>query len=368
MVAVGVPVAAMVILMGVFSGFDDLIKRMYRDFDPDMMVFPAEGKVFDPRELDVEAVVSLAGVEATSLILEERALAEYGGRQSVVTVRGVDSLFSSVVPIERMMWEGTWGTSGAVVGQGVAYELGVRPGAGEQLRFYVPSRGAWSPLVPSTAVRITETEVGGVFVLDAETDGEYVLAPIDVARELLGYEGMASGLAVRMARGASAGRLKGAVAEAAGEGFRVLSRYELKESMYRIMKMEKWGIFAIGLAVLLVASFSIVGSLVMLIIDKADGIRTLRAMGATTGAVRGVFIRQGTMIGATGALSGLALGLGVCALQRWGGVIPMPGSTFLVESYPVLVRWADVGAIVAGVAAVCWIVTVFTVRTTVRHE
>ncbi|MDR2893932.1 MAG: ABC transporter permease, partial [Alistipes sp.] len=286
MVAVGIPVAAMVILMGVFSGFDDLIRRMYRDFDPDFLVQPADGKVFDPTVLDMAAIEAIDGVEATSLILEESAMAEYRGRQAVVTVRGVDSLMESVVPLAGMIYAGTSGGDGAVVGQGVAYEMGVRPGQEGAMRFFVPGRGAWSSLLPATGVKSVEVEVDGIFVLDAETDGEYVIVPIERARELFDYDGMASGLMIRTEEGTSARRVGREIEAAAGDDFRVLDRYRQKESMYRIMQMEKWGIFAIGAAVLIIASFSIVGSIIMSIIDKRGGIRTLRALGADTRFVR----------------------------------------------------------------------------------
>jgi lipoprotein-releasing system permease protein len=380
MVAVGIPVAAMVILMAVFSGFDDLIRRMYRDFDPDFLVAPAEGKVFEVRSLDMAAIGALDGVAASSLILEGSAMLEYGGRQRIATIRGVDSLFSHVVPLERMIYAGS-GTSlggnthgggngnangGVVVGQGVAYEMGIRLGLSEQLGFYAPSRGAWSALLPQTGVKSIALPVEGVFVLDAETDGEYVIVPIESARRLFDYEGMASGLAIRTHAGVSEKKLREETAKIAGDGFRILSRLEQKESMYRIMRMEKWGIFAIGLAVLIIASFSIVGSLVMLILDKRDGITTLGALGATRRLIRGVFVRQGMMIGAIGAGAGLMLGLVVCAVQRWFGVIPMPGESFLVDSYPVLVRGVDVAAVCVAFVAVIYIIVIFTVKTTIK--
>jgi lipoprotein-releasing system permease protein len=366
MVAVGIPVAAMVILMAVFSGFDDLIRRMYRDFDPDYVVVPAEGKVFDTAAIDVEAIRGLDGVAAASFMLEGSAMLEYGGRQRVATIRGVDTLFARVVPIERMVYAGAMTPEGAVVGQGVAYEMGVRLGLSEQLGFYAPRRGATSVLLPQTAVSAMEMPVGGVFVLDADTDGEYVIVPIESAQRLFDYGGMASALAIRAREGVSEKKLRDGMAAIAGGDFRVLSRLEQKASMYRIMKLEKWGIFAIGLAVLIIASFSIVGSLVMLILDKRDGIRTLASMGATTRLIRGVFVRQGMMIGAIGAGAGLLLGLAVCAVQQWFGVIPMPGASFLVDSYPVLVRGVDIAAVCAAFVAVIYIITIFTVTTTIK--
>jgi lipoprotein-releasing system permease protein len=366
MVAVGIPVAAMVVLMAVFSGFDDLIRRMYRDFDPDFIVTPARGVVFDASRLDIEAIRGVEGVAATSLVLEGSAMLEYRGRQRTATVRGVDSLFSRVVPLGRMIYAGTAEGPGAVVGQGIAFDMGVRLGLEERLGLYAPSRGAWSALLPQAGISTEELSVDGVFVLDAETDGEYVIVPLESARRLFDYEGMASGLAMRVHAGVSEKRLKAAVEEIVSGDFRVLSRLEQKESMYRIMRMEKWGIFAIGLAVLVIASFSIVGSLVMLILDKRDGTATLSSMGASTKLIRGVFVRQGMMIGAIGAGAGLLLGLTVCAVQQWFGVIPMPGASFLVDSYPVLVRGADVAVICVAFVTVIYIISIFTVRTTIK--
>jgi lipoprotein-releasing system permease protein len=192
--------------------------------------------------------------------------------------------------------------------------------------------------------------------------------PIESAQRLFDYGGMASGLAIRAREGVSEKKLRDGIAAIAGGDFRVLSRLEQKASMYRIMRMEKWGIFAIGLAVLIIASFSIVGSLVMLILDKRDGIRTLASIGATTRLIRGVFVRQGMMIGAIGAGAGLLLGLAVCAVQQWFGVIPMPGASFLVDSYPVLVRGVDIAAVCAAFVAVIYIITIFTVRSTIKNE
>ncbi len=347
MVAVGIPVAAMVILMAVFSGFDDLIRKMYRDFDPDLLVQPAEGKVFDPQTLDTASIEALEGVEAISFMLEESAIVEYRGNRTTATVRGVDSLFPKVVPIEGMIYAGRWG-DGAVVGQGIAYEMGVSPALDRQMGFIAPRRGAYSALLPMTAANMIEVPVEGIFVLDAETDGQYVMVPIESARRLFDYEGMASGLAVHFTSGASEDKLQKAIQNIAGDDFLTLTRYQQKESTYRIMKLEKWGIFFIGIAVLIIASFSIVGSLIMLIIDKKNGIRTLVSLGATRSFVRGIFIRQGMLIGGTGAIGGFLLGVAICAVQQLFGVIPMPGSTFLVDTYPVLMRRADIAAILPG--------------------
>jgi lipoprotein-releasing system permease protein len=362
MVAVGVPVAAMVILVSVFNGIDRLVRGLYNNFDPDLLITPIEGKVFAPDSLDVQSILALEGVAATSFMLEESALVEYRGRQATATLRGVDTTFHNVVPVENMIAVGRWDADAATVGQGVAYSMGMSLVLTDGIKFYVPRRGSYSSLLPINSFSTAEIPVEGVFALDAETDGQYVLVPLRFAQRLFDYEGRVSALMIRFAEGAPTGRLQKEVTAIAGGNFKVLTRYQQKTSMYRIMQYEKWGVFFIGLLVLVIASFSIVGSLLMLIIDKRAGIRTLGAMGAPLRMVRGIFIHQGMMIGLAGAVGGLVLGVVVCGVQQIWGVVPMPAATFLVDSYPVLMKPLDIAAICAAFVGVIYIITIFTVR------
>jgi lipoprotein-releasing system permease protein len=362
MVAVGIPVAAMVILVSVFNGIDQLVRGLYNDFDPDLFVTPAEGKVFVPDSLDYESIRAMDGVAETSFILEESALLEYRGRQATATLRGVDSTFREVVPIEGMISVGKWDAHMATIGQGVAYNLGMSLVLTDELKFYVPRRGSYSSLLPINSFSTAGIAVDGVFALDAATDGQYVLVPLNFTQQLFDYEGRVSGLMIRFTEGVQAKKLQKQVEVIAGEEFKVLTRYEQKASMYRIMQYEKWGVFFIGLVVLVIASFSIVGSLLMLIIDKRAGIRTLGAVGASLRFTRGIFVRQGMMIGLTGALAGLVLGVVVCAVQQVWGVVPMPAATFLVDSYPVLMKPLDIAAICVAFVGIIYIITIFTVR------
>jgi lipoprotein-releasing system permease protein len=368
MVAVGVPVAAMVILVSVFNGIDQLVRGLYNDFDPDLLIVPAEGKVFAPDSLDRHSILTLEGVGATSFILEESAMLEYRGRQTTATLRGVDTIFPDVVPIENMIAAGLWDANAATIGQGVAYNMGMSLVLAEQIKFYAPRRGSYSSLLPINSFSTAELPLGGVFALDADTDGQYVLVPLGFAQELFDYEGRASGLMIRFTEEAQAKKLQRQVEEIVGEDFNVLTRYEQKASMYRIMQYEKWAVFFIGLVVLVIASFSIVGSLLMLIIDKRAGIRTLGAVGAPLRMVRRIFIRQGMMIGLAGAVAGLVLGVVVCAVQQIWGVVPMPAATFLVDSYPVLMKPSDIAAICVAFVGVIYIITIFTVRVAISKN
>lgn len=345
-VAIGVPVAAMVILLSVFNGFEGLVKGLYKDFDPDIVLKPASGKVFAVDSLPRDMVSEVEGVECVSYVLEDNVLAEYAGRQFIVNLRGVDSLFERVIPIEGMVVSGEWKPihgqmEQALVGRGVAYNLGLRETVLFPLRFMVPRRGNFSTLLPVDAYRERSLFASGIFALDLETDGSYVIVPIGFARSLFDYPDMASAVMVKTAPWADTDMVKAELAASVGPGYGIFTRYEQKEGLYRLMKFEKWGIFFIALLVLIIASFSMVGSLVMLIIDKRQGIRTLMTMGAGVGFVRGVFVREGMMISTAGAVGGLLLGLGVCAAQIHWGLLKMPASSFLVEDYPVAVEFTD---------------------------
>ncbi len=363
--AVGVPVAAMVILLSVFNGFDSLVKSMYGDFDPDLMVVPATGKVFAASETVHEAL-DCEGVAAASFLLEDDVMLEYRGRQIPAVLRGVDESYADVVPVEKTVIYGDYelrfgDMEQALVGQGVAYSLGVRPALFDRLKVYAVRRGDFSPLLPLDGFNVRGLFPEGIFALDVETDSRYVFSTIEFARDLLEYEGMASAAAVRVADGERAETVARQLSERLGDGFRVLTRQEQKASVYRILKIEKLGIFFISLLVLVIASFSVIGTLVMLILEKKDDIGTLFTMGADARFVRRIFVGEGALIGGIGTFGGLVVGLALALVQQHFGIIKIGAASFLVDAYPVVVEWTDVAAVAVAAAAVVWIIGQLTV-------
>lgn len=370
-VAVGVPVAAMIILMSVFNGFTALVDGMQSAFDADLEVRPREGKTFAIEALSTDSLRSVAGVRGVSFALEQSALAEYGGRQVVVTVRGVDSDYSDVLPMDEYVRTGDFELrlgeiEQACVGSGVAYQLGVRTFLDTPLNLYSPRRGEISTLLPFDAYTSRRTWPSGVFTISGDVDNAYILTTIELAQSLFDYDGRASQLLIDVRDEESVERTRDEVQRVVGEEFRVVTRLEQQAALYRIMKYEKWGIFFISLLVLIIASFSIVGSLAMLIIDKRDNIATLRALGARTEFVRSIFTGEGALIGTLGAVLGLAIGVGVCWAQQQFGLIEMPGTTFVVRYYPVEMKLTDILLIIAAMAVVTTAITQLTVRTMIR--
>lgn len=370
-VAVGVPVAAMIILMSVFNGFAGLVDGMQSAFDADLEVRPREGKTFMTDALPTDSIRSIEGVRGASFALEQSALAEYGGRQVVITVRGVDDNYTDVLPMTDYVQTGEFELrlgeiEQACVGSSVAYRLGVRTFLDTPLNLYSPRRGEISTLLPIDAYTHRRTWPSGVFMISGDVDDGYILTTIELAQSLFDYDGRASQLLVDVRDEASLERTRDAVQTAVGDDFKVVTRLEQQAALYRIMKYEKWGIFFISLLVLIIASFSIVGSLAMLIIDKRDNITTLRAIGARTEFVRSIFTGQGALIGLLGAAIGLVLGVGICWAQQHFGLIEMPGTTFVVRYYPVEMKLTDILLIIAAMAIVTMAITQLTVRTMIR--
>ena len=362
--AVGIPVAAMVILLSVFNGFNSMVKDLYGAFDPELLVVPANGKVFGVDSVAVK-LSQLNGSAVCSFFLEENVLLEYRGQQTAALLRGVDSCYTDVVPIEEAVARGEFqlrfgDMQQAVVGQGIAYELGIRTAFYDPLNVYAVRRGDFSSLLPIDAYNKDYLFPAGVFRLDAETDAAYAISTLDFAQQIFDYPNAASGVAVSSLDGRT-DNLRNRLQTLLGDDFNVLSRYQQKASMYRIMELEKLGIFIISLFVLIIASFSVIGTLVMLIIDKRPDINTLYTMGASVRFVRSIFVSEGMLISSIGTLSGLVFGLALALLQQHFGFVKINASTFLVDAYPVVVHMTDIVAIAVASLLITWIINIFTV-------
>ena len=371
--AVAMPVAAMIILLSVFNGFESLVKSMYSAFDADLTISPRRGQTFAQRDLDTAALVRIPGVEALSFTLEQSALLEHGGRQATATVRGVDDAYGAVFLLDDVVSAGEWQVrlgdlERLVIGQSMAWMLGIRSLADADVSVYAVRRGSFSSLLPLENYTRRTEPVGGIFTLDLETERTYVLASLRLAQALFGYSDRASALVLRLAPDADVAEVRKAVAAVAGDEFRVRTRDELRASFYRIMTYEKWGIFFIVLLVLVIASFSVVGALAMLIVEKRADIVTLRALGADTGLVRAVFRTEGYLICGLGALLGIGIGVTTSLVQQHFGLIEIPAETFITKSYPVEFHFSDLLAVIVSFAAVAVVLSHITVRSMIKNN
>ncbi len=363
---VAIPVAAMIVLLSVFNGLDGMIRQMYESFDPDIRIEAAKGKFLG----ELPDLTAVEGVEICSKMLEQTALFEYQNNQFVGTMRGVDSMYSHIVPVNKMMNRGRWqlefgDINQAVVGQGIAYSLGVNVQMIRPMTIYVPKNGPVSPLLPVESVRSKKLFPVGVFALDANTDGEFVIVPLRFARALVG-ENKTSAVAVKLAEGADADVVKQRLVQLLGDKFVVKTRAEQKQSLYKIMQYEKWGIYTILLLVMVIGAFGIVGALVMLIIDKRRDLQTLEAIGATRSELERIFMNEGLLIAAIGGVIGGVIGGAICWGQDKWGWVKLQGESFLIDTYPVDIHLVDVVLVYVSVVCIAWLMSAITVRTTLK--
>ena len=372
LVAVSVPVAAMIILLSVFNGFEGLVRQTWSAFDADLTVTPMRGVTFDIAQVEQSGFAQREEIEAYSFAIEQEALVAYHDNRTTVNVRGVDDRYAEVVPVVRTITSGDYcvalgeDVDKVVVGQGVAYTLGLRSFVTDNLRIYAVRRNSFSTLLPVDGYSLAELPVAGIFAVDAQTDGGNVIISLRKAQELFDYRDRATSLFVKVREGVSPQSGKIVLEQLLGKEFKVETREELNATLNRLMKYEKWGIFFIALMVLVVAAFSIVGALVMLIIDKERDMVTLRAMGADTSLVRRIFAAEGILICGIGGAAGLIFGVVTVLIQQHFGIIAMPTDGFLVDAYPVELRWGDVVAVVAAFTAVVPLISATTVRTMIK--
>lgn len=372
-VAIGVAVAAMVILLSVYNGFDNLLRSLTDTTEADIIVTPTRGKSFKEEALDWEALGSAEGVAHFSPYIEESVMVEYHGRQAFATLRGVDENYTQVVALAEpeMLYYGSWQVAlgelrRVVVGRDIdnifADGFSVRNTAVHApLKILSLRKESISPLLPISAIKSDSLRHGGTLSERANSLTNHIFTSLDWAQRFLTSEGRLSAVAVDVEEGRNIERVARGLQKSLGEEFRVQSRYEVNEALYKATKFEKWSIFFILLLVTIIAGATIIGSLVMLITEKRNDIATLYSIGARRSFVARIFTLSGMLIGARGIVGGVLLGVAVCLVQILFGVIKMPGSTFLIEEYPVELRVGDLIGISLAVLAVTWIITNFTI-------
>lgn len=348
MLGVGVGAMALVVILSVFNGFDEVVKSLFNSFDPDLRITAVKGKVFTPDER-LKQVKDLPGVMYLSEILEENALLKYGERQHLATVKGADESFLKVTGIDSMVYNGEMilkdnNRSYAVVGQGVAYSLQIGLNFINPLFVYMPKRvGTINLSNPDDAFRRNYLFPSGIFAIEQDYDSRYVIVPIDFMRELLDYTDEVSAMELKLNPEFDPKETQKTISELLGDEFLVQNREQQNELFYRVMKSEKWAIFLILTFILIIASFNIIGSLSMLIIDKKNDIRSLRNMGASQQLISRIFLMEGWLISIVGSLIGISLGTLISWLQDRFELLKLSGSgTFVIDAYPVQLKLTDV--------------------------
>lgn len=370
---VAVATMAMVVTLSVFNGFRDLVASFFTAFDPQLKVVPITGKTIMADDPVLTRIKQMPEVAVWSESMTDQALAVYHGKQAVVSVKGVDDNFERLTNIDHILYgDGSYDLHVAnldygIPGIGLAESLGTGAKWAGYLQVFAPMHaGQFDPTNPTAAFTVDSLLSPGVVfqVKQGKYDKNILLTSISFARRLFQRQGEITSLELRLKAGEDVEQVKGKIEDMAQGRFDVQNRYEQHADTFRIMNIEKFIAYIFLTFILLVACFNIIGSLSMLIIDKKDDVATLRNLGATDKQISQVFLLEGRLISAAGAIVGIAIGLLLCWLQQQYGLVRLGSSSgnFVVDAYPVSVHPWDVVAVFFTVVVVGWVAVWYPVR------
>ena len=373
---VAVATMAMVVTLSVFNGFHDLVASFFTTFDPQLKVTPVKGKTAPADDPVLTQIRELPQVDVAMECVEDHALAILDDRQAMVMVKGVDDNFSQLTHFSEILYPDNgvqidlhaanleFGIPGIRLAQGL-----LRGGAEWRgyMHIFAPEREGQLDMANPDAAFVEDSllSTGNVFnVNQSKYDAHYIVTSIAFARNLFGQQGMLSSLELRLKPGSDFDGVKRQMKKIAGDKYRVEDRYEQQADTYKIMRIEKYLAYVFLTFILVVASFNIIGSLSMLIIDKKEDVATLRNLGASNKQVSRIFLFEGRMIAVAGAVIGILLGLLLCWLQQRFGLVALGSSSgsFVVDAYPVSVQLTDIILVFITVVAVGWLAVWYPVR------
>ena len=373
-VGMAIGTAALIIILSIYNGFDELVKSTLSNVEPDILITPAKGKVFIPEGEAFNRIKENPMIGEYNLILQENVFVDYDGHQGIAKAKGVDSDFEAESPLAEHITNGEFSLHKGqlpqmVVGAGLAYKMGMNPAFLASAELYFPIRDRnFSLANPAASIETVRMRPSGIFSVNQQIDDDLMIVPIEEMRKLLGYEEEVSGVEIRLAEGSTAKDIRSAIKhiqKELGPDFKVLDRFRQNPSLYKMMRYEKEAIFLLLIFVIIIIALNIFGSITMLIIEKKDDIETYRSLGATDKMLRRTFTLEGWLISLLGLAAGLVIGIGFSLAQQHFGFIKMPGS-FLVNAYPVILQWQDVLATIAGVALIGYVIALLPVRRNIR--
>lgn len=348
---VAVATMALVCALSVLNGFQDLISGLYGQFDPQLKIYPAKGKVFDAAKDTILSLKSWPEIDVFSETLEDNGLIKFQERQEIGLIKGIDENFARLIIVDNIMYTGRFALSDSVVnyaipGIGVAAKLGLNVNSFQPLELYMPNRTAKVNVTnPSSAFNTEYLYASGTFsIYQQKYDEHYMLVPLEVMRTLLDYETEVSAVELKLAHDVNTEKIKKKIQQHIGDSYIVKNQQEQQADAYRVVQIEKWMTFLILLFILLIATFNVIGSLSMLIIDKKEDVNTLKKLGADKPLIFRIFLFEGWMITAVGAVFGIILGVILCFVQQHFGILRLgDGSgSFIVDAYPVKLEMLDV--------------------------
>ncbi len=349
MTSIVVGTAALIVVLSVFNGFEDLVKSLYSTFYTDLKILPENGKSITLTPEQLQKLRSIQGIKAFSLVAEDKALLRNGEMQSLVSIKGVDDKYTEVTSVAEHIVSGQFLTGtpdepAMVLGAVVESSLNLRSDRDIlPLTAYLFKRG--SAVNAADALQSLSTaniSPAGAFLIQQDFDSKYVITNLGFVQQMLNWKpNEYSGVEIALNNPREVKKIQRELESEFKSGFKVYDRYEQNKSLYSVMTIEKWVIYAILCLILAVAAFNMIGALTMLVLEKQKDIQVLKAMGANDRLVQKIFLSEGLLLALMGAIVGIALAALLCWLQLTFHLIPLQGGTFVVSYYPVKMQWQD---------------------------
>lgn len=361
---IAVGCAALIIVLSIYNGFDELVRSRCNDSQSDLLITPSEGKYFSIKENQVIAsLLENPEVEAVMPVVEDNVFVQYSGKQSIAVVKGVDSVYALQTEIDKYLIDGEFvlydgSVPNAIVGATLAQNLKIHTAFISPLEIYFPKRvGTISVLNPLEALNSIKVFPRGIFTIEQNLDQNYIYIPLEKARELFDFqEDIVTSLEVNLKDPLSYKSFQNNLDRKLGSSFVIKNRLQQNDSLYKVLQAEKLAIYLILIFMVFIISCNVFGSLSMLIIEKKFDIEVLRSMGADNKLIRNIFVTEGWLISLLGIVVGVSVGTIIALLQQHLGIVKMPGN-FIVDAYPVLIKVSDILLTVFGVGVIGYLIS-----------
>ena len=347
MFGVAIGTSALILVLSVFNGFEDLVLSMYNSFDPHLKITSNEGKTFHPEEAK-NLLLTFDEVEISALVLEEKVLLKYQEKEYIATAKGVSEEYLELTNFNSLLIDGEYingfkSNNIAVVGRGVAYFLSIGIGSMfDQLNVFMPNRNSVTLLNPSTAFKQSAVLPVGVFGVQSEVDSEYIITPLLFVQQLAQRKDEVSSIEIKLKDEGQMIAIQKQLQKVLGTKYMIENRFQQQKFLYKILNTEKLAVFLILTFIMIIAAFNIVGSLSMLMLDKKKSIETLRNLGCTLKDIQSLFFKKSMLTIISGIVIGLFCGLGLAFLQQTFGIITFGGGSFVINTYPIAIVFKDV--------------------------
>ena len=369
-VGLAIGTMALIVVLSVFNGFEEVIKSLYSTFNADLQITATTGKTIHYESFPHQKIQNIEGVIGLTQVVEEDALFKYRDKQHIARIKGVSEGFINQSRIDTMTVNGTFllqeGNSNfAVVGAGIAWYLDIYPqNVSTLLSIFVPRRGNASSFNFENAFNNGAIHPTGVFSVQQEFDEKYVFVPLRFARELMDYTDEVTSIEVRHNTSSDGEEIQSQIQKILGARYNVKNRFQQNESLFKLLKSEKTAIFFILLFILILSSFNMIGSLSILIVEKNKDISILTSMGADLKLIKSIFLTEGMLISLMASIIGLGIGFVILFLQENYGLLQLGGGDgdFVISSYPVKIKLLDFIYVFLTVITIGFLATIYPVN------